>query len=80
MLGRAIGMMDTQHKALSGGAPHCLRRGFLLSLAGHYRIAVARKFCRYLVSLLWADGFICATTLLTLVKNTLDTRTVADLA
>lgn len=36
MLGRAIGMMDTQHKALSWGAPHCLRRGFLLSLAGHY--------------------------------------------
>ena len=31
------------------------------------------------VSLLWADGFICAIALLTLVKNTLDTRTIRGL-
>ncbi len=80
MLGRAIGMMDTQHKALSWVTPHCLRRGFLLSLAGHYMNYVARKFCRYLVSLLWADGFYLAIALLTLVKNTLYTRTICGLA
>lgn len=37
------------------------------------------EICRYLVSLLWADGFICAIALLTLVKNTLDTRTIRGL-
>lgn len=31
------------------------------------------------VSLQWADGFICAIALLTLVKNTLDTRTIRGL-
>ncbi len=31
------------------------------------------------VSLLWADGFICAIALLTLVKNTLYTRTICGL-
>lgn len=51
MLGRAIGMMDTQHKALS-----------------------------WVSAALFATGvFICAIALLTLVKNTLDTRTIRGL-
>ncbi|MCW0144699.1 acyltransferase family protein [Escherichia coli] len=36
MLGRAIGMMDTQHKALSWVSAVLFVTGFLLSLAGHY--------------------------------------------
>lgn len=36
MLGRAIGMMDTQHKALSWVSAALFATGFLLSLAGHY--------------------------------------------
>lgn len=78
MLGRAIGMMDTQHKALSWGAPHCLRRGFIISRGTLYELQWRGNFADT-VSLLWADGFICAITLLTLVKNTLDTRTVRGL-
>lgn len=36
MLGRAIGMMDTQHKALSWVSAALFATGVLLSLAGHY--------------------------------------------
>ncbi len=72
-------MMDTQHKALSWVSAACLRRGFLLSLAGHYMNYSGGKFCRYLVSLLWADGFYLRNALLTLVKNTLYTRTICGL-
>ncbi len=36
MLGRAIGMMDTQHKALSWVSAALFATGVLLSLVGHY--------------------------------------------
>lgn len=79
MLGRAIGMMDTQHKALSWVCAALFATGFLLSLAGHYMncsgaeiLPIPYLYCGPMV-------FICAITLLTLVKNTLDTRTVRGL-
>ncbi len=79
MLGRAIGMMDTQHKALSWVSAALFATGFLLSLAGHYMncsgaeiLPIPYLYCGPMV-------FICAIALLTLVKNTLDTRTIRGL-
>ncbi len=78
MLGRAIGMMDTQHKALSWVSAALFATGFYY-LAGHYMNYSGAEILPIPVSLLWADGFICAIALLTLVKNTLYTRTICGL-
>lgn len=57
MLGRAIGMMDTQHKALSWVSAALFATGvFIISRGTLYELQW-RGICRYLVSLLWADGF-----------------------
>lgn len=80
MLGCAIGMMDTQHKAL-------LWVSAVLFVTGVFII-----FCGTLYELQWRGNFadtwyfycglmvfICAIALLTLIKNTLDTRTICGL-
>lgn len=69
MLGRAIGMMDTQHKALSWVCAALFATGvFIISRGTLYELQWRGNFADT-VSLLWADGFICAITLLTLVKT-----------
>ncbi len=58
MLGRAIGMMDTQHKALSWVSAALFATGvFIISRGTLYELRDDTEICRYLVSLLWADGF-----------------------
>lgn len=79
MLGRAIGMMDTQHKALSWVCAALLRRGFIISRGTLYELQWRGNFADTWYLYCGPMVFICATTLLTLVKNTLDTRTVRGL-
>lgn len=58
MLGRAIGMMDTQHKALSWVSAALFATGvFIISRGTLYELQWRGNFAGYLVSLLWADGF-----------------------
>lgn len=80
MLGRAIGMMDTQHKALSWVSAALFATGvFIISRGTLYELQWRGNFADtwYLYS--GPMVFICAIALLTLVKNTLDTRTIRGL-
>lgn len=57
MLGRAIGMMDTQHKALSWVSAALFATGvFIISRGTLYELQWRGNFADT-VSLLWADGF-----------------------
>lgn len=80
MLGRAIGMMDTQHKALSWGSAALFATGvFIISRGTLYELQWRGNFADTWYLYCGPMVFICAITLLTLVKNTLDTRTVRGL-
>lgn len=80
MLGRAIGMMDTQHKALSWVCAALFATGvFIISRGTLYELQWRGNFADTWYLYCGPMVFICATTLLTLVKNTLDTRTVRGL-
>ncbi len=79
MLGRAIGMMDTQHKALSWVSAALFATIFYL-LAGHYELQWRGNFADTWYLYCGPMVFICAIALLTLVKNTLDTHTMRGLA
>lgn len=80
MLGRAIGMMDTQHKALSWVSAALFATGvFIISRGTLYELQWRGNFADTWYLYCGPMVFICAIALLTLVKNTLDTRTIRGL-
>ncbi|EFB2840987.1 MULTISPECIES: acyltransferase [Escherichia] len=80
MLGRAIGMMDTQHKPLSWMSAALFIAGvFIISRGTLYELQWRGNFADTWYLYCGPMVFICAIALLTLVKNTLDTRTVSGL-
>ncbi|EFB2828820.1 MULTISPECIES: acyltransferase [Escherichia] len=80
MLGRAIGMMDTQHKPLSWMSAALFIAGvFIISRGTLYELRWRGNFADTWYLYCGPMVFICAIALLTLVKNTLDTRTVSGL-
>ena len=80
MLGRAIGMMDTQHKALSWVSAVLFVTGvFIISRGTLYELQWRGNFADTWYLYCGPMVFICAIALLTLVKNTLDTRTIRGL-
>ena len=80
MLGRAIGMMDTQHKPLSWmNAALFIAGVFIISRGTLYELQWRGNFADTWYLYCGPMVFICAIALLTLVKNTLDTRTVSGL-
>ncbi|EFD1056661.1 acyltransferase [Escherichia coli] len=80
MLGRAIGMMDTQHKPLSWMSAALFIAGvFIISRGTLYELQWRGNFADTWYLYCGPIVFICAIALLTLVKNTLDTRTISGL-
>ncbi len=80
MLGRAIGMMDTQHKALSWVSAALFATGvFIISRGTLYELQWRGNFADTWYLYCGPMVFICAIALLTLVKNTLYTRTICGL-
>ena len=80
MLGRAIGMMDTQHKPLSWMSAALFIAGvFIISRGTLYELQWRGNFADTWYLYCGPMVFICAIALLTLVKNTLVTRTVSGL-
>ncbi|MCX1036642.1 acyltransferase [Escherichia coli] len=80
MLGRAIGMMDTQHKPLSWMSAALFIAGvFIISRGTLYELRWRGNFADTWYLYCGPMVFICAIALLTLVKNTLDTLTVSGL-
>ena len=80
MLGRAIGMIDTQHKPLSWMSAALFIAGvFIISRGTLYELRWRGNFADTWYLYCGPMVFICAIALLTLVKNTLDTRTVSGL-
>ncbi len=80
MLGRAIGMMDTQHKALSWVSAVLFVTGvFIISRGTLYELQWRGNFADTWYLYCGPMVFICAIALLTLIKNTLDTRTIRGL-
>lgn len=79
MLGRAIGMMDTQHKALSGERRTVCDGVFIISRGTLYELQWRGNFADTWYLYCGPMVFICAIALLTLVKNTLYTRTICGL-
>ncbi|MBB2296314.1 MULTISPECIES: O-acetyltransferase WecH [unclassified Escherichia] len=80
MLGRAIGMMDTQHKPLSWMSAALFIAGvFIISRGTLYELQWRGNFADTWYLYCGPMVFICAIALLTLVKNTLDTRTISGL-
>lgn len=80
MLGRAIGMMDTQKKALTWISAALFIVGvYIIARATRYELEWRGNFADTWYVYCGPIVFICAIALLTVVKNTLNTRTVAGL-
>ena len=77
MLGRAIGMMDTQKRALSWlCAALFITAVFIISRGTLHELRWRGNFADTWYLYCGPAVFICAVSLLTLVKNTLSTRTL----
>lgn len=80
MLGRAIGMMDTQKKALTWISAALFIVGvYIIARATRYELEWRGNFADTWYVYCGPMVFICAIALLTVVKNTLNTRTVTGL-
>ena len=80
MLGRAIGMINTQHKSLSWMSAALFIAGvFIISRGTLYELQWRGNFADTWYLYCGPMVFICAIALLTLVKNTLDTHTIRGL-